>query len=127
MRTRDQYRLDAWLGRFGPGIGLLGGQTWNRWVRQGGGAGGGDKWRDVNAICPVWVLTPLVQEQIDARATKDGVDDAQAKRILLAEKQLSPQFTTPQRLVNLAIFMCSPAAGNVTGIAWAVEGGWTAQ
>ena len=81
----------------------------------------------MNAICPVWVLTPLVQEQIDARATKDGVDDAQAKRILLAEKQLSPQFTTPQRLVNLAIFMCSPAAGNVTGIAWAVEGGWTAQ
>ena len=48
----------------------------------------------MNAFCPVWVLTPLVQEQIDERATKDGVDDAQAKRILLAEKQPSLQFTT---------------------------------
>jgi 3-hydroxybutyrate dehydrogenase len=81
----------------------------------------------VNAICPGWVLTPLVQRQVDARAAKDGVDDAQAKRLLLAEKQPSLQFTTPQQLGDLAVFMCSPAADNVTGVAWAVDGGWTAQ
>ncbi len=81
----------------------------------------------VNAICPGWVLTPLVQKQVDARAAKDGVDDAQAKRLLLAEKQPSLQFTTPQQLGDLAVFMCSPAADNVNGVAWAVDGGWTAQ
>jgi 3-hydroxybutyrate dehydrogenase len=81
----------------------------------------------VNAICPGWVLTPLVQKQVDARAAKDGVDDAEAKRRLLAEKQPSLQFTTPEQLGELAVFMCSSAADNVRGIAWAVDGGWTAQ
>jgi len=81
----------------------------------------------VNAICPGWVLTPLVQKQVDARAAKDGVDDAEAKRRLLAEKQPSLQFTTPEQLGELAVFLCSPAADNVRGVAWAVDGGWTAQ
>ena len=81
----------------------------------------------VNAICPGWVLTPLVQKQVDARAAKDGVDDAEAKRRLLAEKQPSLQFTTPEQLGELAVFLCSAAADNVRGVAWAVDGGWTAQ
>jgi 3-hydroxybutyrate dehydrogenase len=81
----------------------------------------------VNAICPGWVLTPLVQKQVDARAQQEGVDDAESKRRLLAEKQPSLQFTTPEQLGELAIFMCSPAADNVRGVAWAVDGGWTAQ
>jgi 3-hydroxybutyrate dehydrogenase len=81
----------------------------------------------VNAICPGWVLTPLVQKQVDARAAKDGVDDAEAKRRLLADKQPSLQFTTPEQLGELAVFLCSPAADNVKGVAWAVDGGWTAQ
>jgi 3-hydroxybutyrate dehydrogenase len=81
----------------------------------------------VNAICPGWVLTPLVQKQVDARAAKDGVDDAEAKRRLLAEKQPSLQFTTPEQLGDLAVFLCSAAADNVRGVAWAVDGGWTAQ
>ena len=81
----------------------------------------------VNAICPGWVLTPLVQKQVDARAAKDGVDDAEAKRRLLAEKQPSLQFTTPEQLADLALFLCSPAAQNVRGVAWQVDGGWTAQ
>jgi 3-hydroxybutyrate dehydrogenase len=81
----------------------------------------------VNAICPGWVLTPLVQKQVDARAAKDGVDDAEAKRRMLAEKQPSLQFTTPEQLGGLAVFLCTPAAGNVRGVAWAVDGGWTAQ
>ncbi|KNZ33916.1 MAG: 3-hydroxybutyrate dehydrogenase [Methylibium sp. NZG] len=81
----------------------------------------------VNAICPGWVLTPLVQKQIDARAAKEGISVQQANIGLLAEKQPSLQFTTPQQLGELAVFLCSSAADNVRGQAWAVDGGWTAQ
>ena len=81
----------------------------------------------VNAICPGWVLTPLVQKQVDARAQNDGVDAAEATRRLLGEKQPSMQFTTPEQLGDLAVFMCSPAGDNVRGVAWNVDGGWTAQ
>jgi 3-hydroxybutyrate dehydrogenase len=81
----------------------------------------------VNAICPGWVLTPLVQKQVDARAERDGVDDEEAKRRLLGEKQPSLQFVTPDQLAALAVFMCSPAADNVRGVAWNMDGGWVAQ
>jgi 3-hydroxybutyrate dehydrogenase len=81
----------------------------------------------VNAICPGWVLTPLVQKQVDARAAKDGIDDAEAKRRLLGEKQPSLRFTTPEQLAELAVFLCSPSADNVMGVAWQMDGGWTAQ
>jgi 3-hydroxybutyrate dehydrogenase len=81
----------------------------------------------VNAICPGWVLTPLVQKQLDARVQQEGIDMAEAKRRLLAEKQPSLAFTTPEQLGELAVFLCSPAADNVRGVAWAVDGGWTAQ
>ncbi|ACB34164.1 3-hydroxybutyrate dehydrogenase [Leptothrix cholodnii SP-6] len=80
-----------------------------------------------NAICPGWVLTPLVQKQVDARAAHDGVDIAEATRRLLGEKQPSMQFTTPEELGELAVFLCSPAGNNVRGVAWNVDGGWTAQ
>ena len=81
----------------------------------------------VNAICPGWVLTPLVQKQIDDRAAQGGITVAQAQKDLLGEKQPSLQFTTPEQLGELAVFLCSPAADNVRGVAWAVDGGWTAQ
>ena len=73
------------------------------------------------------MLTPLVQKQVDARAAQDGIDDAEAKRQLLAEKQPSLQFTTPEQLGELAVFLCSAAADNVRGVAWNVDGGWAAQ
>jgi 3-hydroxybutyrate dehydrogenase len=81
----------------------------------------------VNAICPGWVLTPLVQKQIDDRARKEGISVEQAKTDLLAEKQPSLQFTTPEELGGLAVFLCSPQANNVRGAAWNVDGGWVAQ
>jgi 3-hydroxybutyrate dehydrogenase len=81
----------------------------------------------VNAICPGWVLTPLVQKQVDARAAAEGVSNDEAKRRLLADKQPSLQFTTPEELGELAVFLCSAAAQNVRGVAWAVDGGWVAQ
>ena len=80
-----------------------------------------------NAICPGWVLTPLVQKQVDARAAQAGVSLDEAKRQLLAEKQPSLQFTTPEQLGALAVFLCSPAADNIRGVAWNVDGGWVAQ
>jgi 3-hydroxybutyrate dehydrogenase len=81
----------------------------------------------VNAICPGWVLTPLVQKQIDDRAHKEGISIEKAKTDLLAEKQPSLQFTTPEELGGLAVFLCSPQANNVRGVAWNVDGGWVAQ
>ena len=81
----------------------------------------------VNAICPGWVLTPLVQKQVDARAAQDGVDGEESKRRLLQEKQPSLQFTSPEQLGELAVFLCSPAADNVRGVAWNMDGGWVAQ
>ena len=80
-----------------------------------------------NAICPGWVLTPLVQKQVDARAAQAGVSAEEAKRQLLSEKQPSLQFTTPEQLGELTVFLCSPAADNIRGVAWNVDGGWVAQ
>ena len=80
-----------------------------------------------NAICPGWVLTPLVQKQIDARAAQGGLTQEQARVALLSEKQPSQDFVTPEQLGELAVFLCSPAAQQVRGAAWAMDGGWTAQ
>ena len=81
----------------------------------------------VNAICPGWVLTPLVQKQIDARAATEKIPVEQAKRDLLAEKQPSIEFVTPEQLGALAVFLCSDAANQIRGASYAVDGGWTAQ
>jgi 3-hydroxybutyrate dehydrogenase len=80
-----------------------------------------------NAICPGWVLTPLVQKQVDARATESGISNEEAKKQLLAEKEPSLQFTTPEELGELAVFFCSSAGQNVRGVAWNMDGGWVAQ
>ena len=80
-----------------------------------------------NAICPGWVLTPLVQKQVDAKAASLGISNEDAKRQLLAEKEPSLQFTTPEELGALAVFLCSAAADNVRGVAWNMDGGWAAQ
>ncbi len=80
-----------------------------------------------NAICPGWVLTPLVQKQVDAKAVALGISVEAATKQLLAEKEPSMQFTTPEELGALAVFFCSPAANNVRGVAWNMDGGWTAQ
>jgi 3-hydroxybutyrate dehydrogenase len=80
-----------------------------------------------NAICPGWVLTPLVQKQIDDRAKKEGIKAEQAKDELLAEKQPSGEFATPEQMGALCVFLCSDAAAQMRGVALPVDGGWTAQ
>ncbi|MGA1160756.1 MAG: SDR family oxidoreductase, partial [Burkholderiaceae bacterium] len=80
-----------------------------------------------NAICPGWVLTPLVQQQVAAKAQALGITEDEAKRQLVGEKQPQTQFTTPEQLAEMAVFMCRDAASNVQGAAWTMDGGWTAQ
>jgi len=80
-----------------------------------------------NAICPGWVLTPLVQKQIDDIAQRENLSGEEAKRRLLEEKQPSGEFATPEQIGALAVFLCSEAASQIRGAAVPVDGGWTAQ
>jgi len=80
-----------------------------------------------NAICPGFVLTPLVQKQIDARAEQAHLSTEAATAELLREKQPSGQFTTPQDIAALALFLCSDAAKSITGTSIPIDGGWTSQ
>jgi len=79
------------------------------------------------AICPGWVLTPLVQKQIDAKAAAGNLSPDAAKMALLGEKQPSKEFTTPEQIGQTVLFLCSPAAEQITGSAIALDGGWLAQ
>jgi 3-hydroxybutyrate dehydrogenase len=80
-----------------------------------------------NAICPGWVLTPLVQKQIDDLAAREKIAQAEAKRRLLAEKQPSGEFVTTEQIGALALYLCSEAAAQIRGAALSIDGGWTAQ
>jgi 3-hydroxybutyrate dehydrogenase len=80
-----------------------------------------------NAICPGWVLTPLVQKQIDDRAAREKTSIEKARVELLREKQPSLEFATPEQIGATALFLCSPGAAQIRGIALPVDGGWTAQ
>lgn len=80
-----------------------------------------------NSICPGWVLTPLVQKQIDAIAAEQKISNDAAKEKLLSEKQPSKQFATPEELGALLVFLCGDAAAQITGSAMTMDGGWTAQ
>jgi len=80
-----------------------------------------------NAICPGFVLTPLVQKQIDDLAARERLDPAAARVRILADKQPSGQFATPEQIGALAAFLCSEDAAQMRGATLAVDGGWTAQ
>jgi 3-hydroxybutyrate dehydrogenase len=80
-----------------------------------------------NAICPGWVLTPLVQKQIEARAAAAGISVQQANQELLREKQPLLEFSTPEQIGALVVFLCSEAARTITGAALSIDGGWVAQ
>lgn len=81
----------------------------------------------VNAICPGWVETALIEPQIQARADKFGGDRVKGIADLLSEKQPSRRLATPEDIGALAVFLCSKAAHNITGAAIPVDGGWTSQ
>lgn len=80
-----------------------------------------------NAICPGWVLTPLVQKQIDDRAAKEGIDPKKAETDLLSEKQPNLRFATPDEIGQMVIYLTSEGARGITGSSFSIDGGWTAQ
>jgi 3-hydroxybutyrate dehydrogenase len=81
----------------------------------------------VNAICPGWVLTPLVERQLQDRAAREGTSVEHQSHALVAEKQPMQRFTTPEQIGGLAVFLCSDAAATMTGVPLSIDGGWTAQ
>ena len=81
----------------------------------------------VNAICPGWVLTPLVQKQLDARAAAEGRPVAEVTQDFVLDKQPMGQFSTPEQIGGLAVFLCSEAAKTITGTPVSIDGGWTAR
>lgn len=80
-----------------------------------------------NSICPGWVKTPLVENQIRDRARNEGMSIEQATIKLLEEKQPSKTFTEISDIAELVLFLCSPAGKNITGSSITLDGGWTSQ
>ena len=81
----------------------------------------------VNAICPGWVLTPLVEKQLRDRAARDGTSVEHQSHAMVAEKQPMTRFTTPAQIGGLAVFLCSDPAATMTGAPLSIDGGWVAQ
>jgi 3-hydroxybutyrate dehydrogenase len=81
----------------------------------------------INAICPGWVETALIEPQIQARVDQHNGDRAAGIADLLSEKQPSQRMSSPSDIGALALWLCNPAAHNITGTAIPVDGGWTAQ
>ncbi|MEL7396245.1 MAG: 3-hydroxybutyrate dehydrogenase [Pseudomonadota bacterium] len=79
-----------------------------------------------NAICPGYVLTPLVEKQIPETARSRGITEEEVKRDVLLAAQWTKKFVTVEQLAGVALFLCSDAAENITGVALPVDGGWTA-
>jgi 3-hydroxybutyrate dehydrogenase len=80
-----------------------------------------------NAICPGWVMTPLVARQVEARAHAAGQSFEEAKQEFVAEKQPMARYTRPEDIGALAVFLSGDAAATITGACYSIDGGWTAQ
>ena len=80
----------------------------------------------VNAICPGYVLTPLVEAQIPDTMNEYGMDRDTVVRDVLLARQPSKAFATVEQIGGTAVFLCSPAAEQITGTTISVDGGWTA-
>ncbi len=79
-----------------------------------------------NAICPGWTRTPLAEQQVSDRAAKSGKTPAIEEQLMIAEKQAIHQFTSPEQIADLAVFLCSASAATMTGASLSMDGGWTA-
>jgi 3-hydroxybutyrate dehydrogenase len=80
-----------------------------------------------NAVCPGWVLTPLVEKQVNAIAEREKIDYEAAVHKLVSEKQPSNKFVDQGELGALCLFLASDAARSITGIALPIDGAWTAR
>ena len=80
-----------------------------------------------NAICPGYVLTPLVEAQIPNTAKEYGISEDEAIEKVILLKQPSKEFVTIEQIGGIALFLCSDAAAQITGTTISADGGWTAQ
>lgn len=80
-----------------------------------------------NTVCPGYVLTPLVEAQIDAQATAHGIPREQVVRDVLLKEQPTKRFATVAEVAGTVAFLCSPSAASITGASITVDGGWTAH
>ena len=80
-----------------------------------------------NAICPGYVLTPLVENQIPDTAKARGITEEEVKRDVLLAAQPTKEFVTVEQVAGLAVFLCSDEAASITGTVMPIDGGWTAQ
>jgi 3-hydroxybutyrate dehydrogenase len=80
-----------------------------------------------NAICPGWVMTPLVAQQVEKRASATGQSFDEAKQQFVAEKQPMARYTRPEDIGALAVFLAGDAGATITGASYSIDGGWTAQ
>jgi 3-hydroxybutyrate dehydrogenase len=81
----------------------------------------------VNAVCPGYVWTPLVEKQIDDQAKSHGIGRETVVRDVLLKKQPNKRFATVEEMGATVAFLCSPAAASITGTSISVDGGWTAE
>jgi 3-hydroxybutyrate dehydrogenase len=81
----------------------------------------------VNAICPGFVHTPLVQKQIEDRAREAGISEERASREIILAPQPTKEFVTVEQIAATALFLCSDGAAQITGASFSVDGGWTAR
>lgn len=81
----------------------------------------------VNAICPAWVRTPLVEAQIEARAKANGTSVDQEAVAIVEERQPTKDFVLPEQIGDLVLYFMSDSAASVTGVAMPIDGAWTAQ
>lgn len=79
-----------------------------------------------NAIAPGSVLTPHAERQVTARMDRDGTNREDAERAFLATRQPSGRFVRPEQVADLIVFLCSPAASEMTGSPVSIDGGWLA-
>lgn len=81
----------------------------------------------VNAICPGYVLTPLVEAQIPDTAKARGISEEQVKRDVILAAQPTKEFATTEQIGALSVFLCTDEAAQINGAALPIDGGWTAQ
>ncbi|MDB2373433.1 3-hydroxybutyrate dehydrogenase [Psychrosphaera haliotis] len=81
----------------------------------------------INAICPGWVETPLINNQIAELAKQQGTNISEAKHQLITNKQPLPAMATPEQIGNLILFLCTDTARSITGASLPIDGAWTSQ
>ena len=110
-----QHRLGAWSGRLAYKAAYVAAKHGLVGLTKVAGVEIAEYGHHVEPICPGWVLTPLVEKQIDDLGRTQGPERGRCRDGLLGEKQPSKRFVTPEQLGGTVAFLCSPAADQITG------------